>query len=310
MEFDSSMVKDFKNSLDFLTESCKQTCYHITRDKIFMEKPAWANQTEKFSSFYDRIKDNENAIEKFKQKVVIPLYESRYMDIVNKIINDKNIVQDEFIKLTNNNRNENEENFTLSNTPEGIYFSISNIFLPVSDVYTESLQYAKKNKNTPFPIKILLGFYCIIYHAVKETEDQGNLDLISENIKILSDSLEVRDQPVQVSDGPTQMLQNLLGNIDLGQIGEMMGKVTGDEKASKEFGEVFSQMTDVIKNGGNPLEAMGDIIKNASIRADEESSKVEENNSIEDKTEENNSIEDKTEENNPPEDKTEKNNDN
>ena len=274
MEFDSSMVKDFRSSLEFLTDACRQTCHHVTRDKIFMEKPSWANQTEKFSSFYDRMKDNEKAVEKFRSKVVVPLYESKYMDIINKIIDEKNVVQDEFIKLPTGSSE--GENFTLTNHPDGIYFSISNIFLPISDVYSESLKYAKKNKNTPFPVKILLGFYCVVFHAVKQQEDKENLDLIAENIKILSESLEVKDQPVQISEGPTQMLQNLLGNIDLGQIGEMMGKVTGDEKASKEFGEVFSQMTDVIKNGGNPLEAMGDIIKSASIRANEEGGQVSE----------------------------------
>jgi hypothetical protein len=68
----------------------------------------------------------------------------------------------------------------------------------------------------------------------------------------------------------------------MGQIGEMMGKVTGDPQASKEFGEVFGKMSDVIKQGGNPLEAMGDIIKSASIRAqDEPEMTLEDNEKIE-----------------------------
>ena len=41
-------------------------------------------------------------------------------------------------------------------------------------------------------------------------------------------------------------------------------------------------MSDVIKQGGNPLEAMGDIIKSASIRAqDEPEMTLEDNEKIE-----------------------------
>jgi len=66
------------------------------------------------------------------------------------------------------------------------------------------------------------------------------------------------------------MLQNLMQNFDFSQLSDMMGKVTGDEKASKEFSEVFGKMTESIKDGKNPLESMGDIIKDVSSRMEDE----------------------------------------
>ena len=63
------------------------------------------------------------------------------------------------------------------------------------------------------------------------------------------------------------MIKNILGNIDFNQIGDMMQKVSGDENSSKEFGEVFGKISDTIKGGGNPLEAMNDIIKQVTVNA-------------------------------------------
>ena len=57
----------------------------------------------------------------------------------------------------------------------------------------------------------------------------------------------------------------MLGNIDMEQISQMMGNITGDETASKEFSQVFSKISDVVKDGGNPMEAMGELIKQASV---------------------------------------------
>jgi hypothetical protein len=55
----------------------------------------------------------------------------------------------------------------------------------------------------------------------------------------------------------------------------MMQKVSGDESSSKEFGEVFGKISETIKDGGNPLEAMGDIIKQVSMHAAEGDETVE-----------------------------------
>ena len=91
---------------------------------------------------------------------------------------------------------------------------------------------------------LLIGFYSSIYHGVKDKEDGDSKQMIKQNIEVLVNSLEVCDKPAATSrNGPMDMLQSMLGNIDLGQIGEMMGKVTGDPQASKEFGEVFGKMT-------------------------------------------------------------------
>ena len=91
-------------------------------------------------------------------------------------------------------------------------------------------------------------------------------------MKTLRESLEVCDEVKKTpsESGPMGMIKNMLGNIDFNQIGEMMSKVSGDEKSSKEFSEVFGKLSDSIKNGENPLDVMGDIIKQATVDAAQE----------------------------------------
>ena len=269
MEFQAEQIATLGGSLQFLINAMSKTCQYITRDRLLENKPFWMVQTEKFSSFFNRIKDNLEAMENFRHKVVAPVYETHNVNMLNQLVSSDGVVQDDFLKVTLQQSND----FRIKVSPGGVYFQLDKLFLPISEVYTQAVNYSlsHKNENVPFPVFILLGFYSSIYQAVKDKEDNESMEMLKNNIDVLSDSMETCDQPPpKTTNSPVDMLQSMLGNIDMGQIGEMMGKVTGDPQASKEFGEVFSKMTDVIKNGGNPLDAMGDIIKNASMRVNEE----------------------------------------
>ena len=268
MQFSNDLLSSLPRSLEFLITSMVNACSHITRTEILDGKPSWMIQSEKFSSFFDRIRDNEDAVSNFKSKILSPVFGEYHNDLINSIINDNDVVQDDFLKTVF----EEDKVFKLRSKPVGLFFSIDKLFLPVSEVYTKSVAYSVKHKNENFPynVNILLGLFSVFFVYAKEEGDMGSAEMIKKNIDVLSESLEVFDKPSAAQRGPMNMLQNILGNIDMGQLGQMMGKVTGDDKASKEFGEVFGQMTEVIKSGGNPLEAMGDIIKNASTRLAEE----------------------------------------
>ena len=268
MQFSNDLLSSLPRSLEFLITSMVNACSHITRTEILDGKPSWMIQSEKFSSFFDRIRDNQDAVSNFKSKILSPVFGEYHNDLINSIINDNDVVQDDFLKTVF----EEDKVFKLRSKPVGLFFNIDKLFLPVSEVYTKSVAYSVKHKNENFPynVNILLGLFSVFFVYAKEEGDMGSAELIKKNIDVLSESLEVFDKPSAAQRGPMNMLQNILGNIDMGQLGQMMGKVTGDDKASKEFGEVFGQMTEVIKSGGNPLEAMGDIIKNASTRLAEE----------------------------------------
>lgn len=269
MEFNVEQLSSLEGSMKFLIDAMVKTCKYITRERLLENKPFWMVQTEKFSSLFNRIKDKLEAVESFRHKVVAPVYETHNVNLLNRLIDEDGTVQDDFLKVTLQQTND----FRINITPGGVYFQLDKLFLPISEVYTQAVNYslAHKDENVPYPVQILLGFYSSVYQAVKDKEEAESMDLLKQNIQTLVDGMEVCDQPsTKANKGPVDMLQNMLGNIDMGQIGEMMGKVTGDPQASKEFGEVFGRMTEVIKNGGNPLEAMGDIIKNASMRSHDE----------------------------------------
>lgn len=269
MEFQPEKVSSIEHSVQFLIDAMLKAGQHMTSGSVLENKPFWQVQTEKFSSFYSRIKDKLEAMENFKQQVVTPIYETHNANLLSELVSSEGVVQDEYLKVTL----QQSTDFRIKTTPGGIYFQLDKLFLPISEVYTQAVNHSLKNKgsDSPYPVLILVGFYTSVYHAVKDREEPTSMELLKKNIDTLTSSLDSYDQPVQrPMQSPVDLLQNMLGNFDMGQIGEMMGKVTGDERASKEFGEVFSKMTDVIKQGGNPLEAMGDIIKSASVRLQDE----------------------------------------
>jgi len=264
-------VGDFYSSLNFLTESIIETFSFISSDQVLYNKPKWVVQTEKFQSFLLKIKDDDSVKENLKKKIVLPVYQDYSVSFLGKLIEDSGKVNDEFLKISK----EEEPEFKINPNPNGLHFKISNLFLPVSEAYTEAVKSSieKKKQNPPYPIKILLGLYTTFYYSINEEADfETQKPIFEENVKVLMESLESYDtsrKPQAMEGGPMGMIKNMLGNIDMNQIGEMMKKVSGDQESNKEFGEVFGKITDVIKSGGNPLEAMGDIIKEATVHAAE-----------------------------------------
>lgn len=277
MVFTQEMISTFKSSMSFLVDSMMETVSYASGGGIMSGKPSYQVQTEKFSSFYDKVKENDEMVDNLRKKVVVPVFNSHSMSFLSNLVGSDGKVQDDFLKVSK----VDDSDFKIKVNPEGIYFQVSKVFLPVSEVYTEAVRLSieKKSDNLPFPNKILLGLYSVVFHAIKDEVSKDQLDIVEDNRKVLSDSLEsCDDTPVERRDaGPMGMIKNILGNIDFNQIGDMMQKVSGDENSSKEFGEVFGKISDTIKSGGNPLEAMGDIIKQVSMNiAEEEGEKSEE----------------------------------
>ena len=267
MNFKRENISTFHSSLGFLIESMLNTCNFINKNTDLHTKSSWSIQTEKFSSFFERIRTNNEVIENLRSKVVYPIFDSNSSFLLGKLIDDKNVVQDDFMKVSEDNSND----FKLTTGARGIVISVSKLFLPISEVYTDAVNYSvnHKKENIPFPVQILLGFYSCIYHSILGVESDDQAQMIKENIDVLVDSLESCDVPREQSNkNPMNMIQNMLGNIDMKQIGDMMSKVTGDKDASKEFGDVFGKMTEAIKSGTNPMEIVGDIIKNAAAEAE------------------------------------------
>lgn len=263
MNFKRDNIATFESSFSFLIDSMLKTCHFLSKNVESKTKSSWSIQTEKFSSFFERIRSKTDVMDNLRSKVVYPIFDTNSSFILDKLISDDNVVQDEFMKV----EEDTTTDFKIKTKARGILFSVDRLYLPISEVYTEAVNYSISNKreNIPFPVQILLGFYSCIYHSILGVESDEQASLVKQNIDVLVDSLETCDVPKeQNTRNPMNMLQSMLGNIDMKQIGEMMGKVTGDKEASKEFGEVFGKMTEAIKSGSNPMEIMGDIIKNAA----------------------------------------------
>jgi len=273
MSFREDMVSDFRTSMTFLIDSMMQTFYFSARGQMMASKPGWAVQVEKFSSLFDKIKDNQEMVDNMKQRVVASFFREHTFSLANRLINDDGTVDDSFLKLDKGEEDDGDS-YKIRTQPKGLYLQVSKVFLPLSEVYTEAVRLcvANRGQNLPFPNRILLGLYSSIYYSVVGDVDADQVAVIKDNIKTLKESLEVCNEvkPTRTEGGPVDMIKNLLGNINFDQIGDMMSKVTGDEKSSKEFGEVFGKISDTIKSGGNPLDAMGDIIKQATVSAAEE----------------------------------------
>ena len=268
-----SSVSDFKSSMSFLIDSMLETLTYLSRGRIMLGKQPYHVQTEKFSSFYDKVSEDETLLQNLQAKVVVPVFNTHSMSFLNSLVGADGKVSDDFLKCGKKEEDDGSD-FKIKTAPDGIYFQISKVFLPVSEVYTEAVRISleRKGENLPFPKKILLGLYSVIFHAIQSETSKDQLDMINENRTVLAESLEsCDDTPQRAQDsGPMGMIKNILGNIDFSQIGEMMQKVSGDESSSKEFGEVFGKISETIKDGGNPLEAMGDIIKQVSMQAAED----------------------------------------
>lgn len=270
MDFSLDKIKSFNGSVSFLVDTMIQAGKHIFQREAMISKPSWLIQSEKFSSFFDRIKRKEEALDKLKTDVFRPVYENYEGDFNCSLVNSDNVVSDDFLKV----KDSEVTDVLKVPQPEGLFFKADKLYLPFSEVYTQILAFNKSHgiKNSAYPILLLIGLYSSVFNAVKEKETQTTHEVFKANIQILLDSLEGCDgvPKRRQENNSMNMLQNIMGNFDFKQLSDMMGKVTGDEKASKEFGEVFGKMTESIKQGKNPLESMGDIIKTASARMEEQ----------------------------------------
>ena len=273
MSFKKECVADFKSSLSYLIESMMETNTYITSRNIFGSKPSYAVQTEKFFSFYEKVmasssQERDTLLENLRTKVVTPFYQKHSVSFMSNLVGEDGKVDDGFLKVSE----DSGDSLKIKTTPHGMFFQIAKVFLPISEVYTHAVKISIQNKqeNISFPNKILLGLYTTVYHAVRESLNPEISEYFQKNVEILMESLEVSadaSAPQPSESGPMGVIRNMLGNIDFNQIGDMMSKVSGDEKSSKEFGEVFGKLSESIQSGKNPLEVMGDIIKNASMEA-------------------------------------------
>lgn len=278
MDFSLDRIKDFPSSVSFLTDTMIQSGKYVYQNEGMLGKPFWLAQSEKFSSFYERIKRKEEAIDKLKLDVFKPVFSKYELEFNSKLINDENKVQDEFLKVLLEDEEASSSSSSMDlmiNNSRGLYFKAGKLPLPFSETYSQVTAHNKKYqiKNNPYPLLLLVGLYSSIFNAVKEQETAMTNQCFKDNIQILLDGLEGCDgipKRKQTDNNPMSMLQNMMQSFDFGELSKMMGKVTGDEKAAAEFGEVFGKMTESIKKGDNPLESMGEIIKNVSSRMEDE----------------------------------------
>ena len=272
-------INDVKSSLHFLMGSMVDTGRSVMRETFGMQKPSWLSQTERFESFFSQLCEDSSAVDNFRDKFIVPLFKSNELAVTGKIINDSDVIQDEFIKV------KDDEQLRLRKTPRGLFLhsdegaALKSLYLPISEAYTSAVEMSMKHKqrNVMLPVKILLGFYSMIFYSLKDCPEQASHDdveSVRSNIKILKeymDSLDEKDEPEDKEEGPMGMIKNLLGNVNFDQIGEMMNKVTSDETASAEFKQVFDKMTQGIQSGQAPMDVMGDIIKQATSQAEQPS---------------------------------------
>jgi len=273
-------INDVKSSLSFLMSSMVDSGRQAMREMFGIPKSTWLSQTERFESFFSQLSADDSAVHNFKEKFVVPLYKKHEIDFTSPVINSNDVIQDDFIKIK-----DDETQLKLRKEPRGLFLhsddgsALKSLYLPVSEAYTSAVEASMKNKqrNVMLPVRILLGFYSTLFYSLKDLPEHAthdDLEAIRSNIKVLNEymeSLDSKDEPVSQDEGPMGLIKGLLGNVNFDQIGEMMNKVTNDKQASEEFKSVFDKMTQGIQGGKAPMDVMGDIIKSATEKAQEQS---------------------------------------
>ena len=129
--------------------------YDLSRGRIMLGKQPYHVQTEKFSSFFDKVAEDETLLQNLQSKVVVPVFNTHSMSFLNSLVGADGKVADDFLKCA---KKEEGSDFKIKTAPEGIYFQISKVFLPVSEVYTEAVRISveRKGENLPFPKKIAI----------------------------------------------------------------------------------------------------------------------------------------------------------
>lgn len=269
MDFDATKISDLVSSIQYLINSMLNTGKYLSKAELLAGKPSWLSQTERFSSFFDLIKENEGDVENFRSKFSLPVYNRYSVNLNSKLIDSENKVQDAYIKIKVNNNAE----FKLKTEPEGIYFNIDRFFLPVSEAYSRVLTFETKNKdqNNLYATCILIGMYSVLYHTALPEEGKESLEGLHNNIEILVSALDVLDKPAnQNQGGPMAMLKNFMENMDLEPIKDMFGSVGGDHQMNGNLGDLLMQMGKNVQDGGNPFEMMTEMVKEVTVKAAEE----------------------------------------
>ena len=275
-------INDVKSSVSFLMSSMVDAGRQMMRETFGMQKPSWLSQTERFESFFSQLCADDSAVENFKEKFVVSLFKKHELALTSPIINDSDVIQDEHIKIK-----DDSTQLKLRKEPRGLFLhsdegaALKSLYLPISEAYTSAVEMSMKNKqrNVLLPVKILLGLYSTVFYSLKDSPEHAthdDVESIRSNIKVLNEymeSLDSKDEEQQ-DEGPMGLIKGLLGNVNFDQIGEMMNKVTNDEKASEEFKTVFDRMTQGIQGGKAPMDVMGDIIKEATEKASQPETQV------------------------------------
>ena len=277
-------VKSLRDSMTLLLNSMIDAGRRSMCDNFGSSKPSWLSQTERFESFFSQLSENKDACNNFRKKFVIPLYTAHSESFVNTIISDSDVIQDDFIKI------KDDVDFKLRRTPRGLYLhskegeSLKSLYLPISEAYTNAVDLSAKDKhrNISMPVKILLGLYSCLFFALKEDDEvlveEESMTAIKKNVEILNEflqGLDSKDEEVDEDSGPMGMVKNMMKGFNFDKIGEMMKTVTADEKANKEFNDVFSKMTQGLQSGKPPLDVMNQIISEAEKSLKEESTEEE-----------------------------------
>lgn len=257
MNFSIDKLKNFSSSLNFLIDTMVQSGKYLYRQQGMVEKPFWLVQSEVFSSFFEKIKHNEQGVDKLKNDVVKPIYEEYEINFNTELIDSSNKVQDDFLKV---DINKNELKVV---NASGLVIKAGKGLLPFSDVYSHIIK-NNKDKNSPYPLLLLIGLYGTVFNAVKDQETVETINIFKKNIQNLIDGLESCDgMPKRKEENnPMSMLKNMLSSFNFKEM-------LGDDKMGKDFGDVISQMQGAMSETDNPMEAMGKVFKNISSKMSE-----------------------------------------
>lgn len=257
MNFSIDKLKNFSSSLNFLIDTMVQSGKYLYRQQGMVEKPFWLVQSEVFSSFFEKIKHNEQGVDKLKNDVVKPIYEEYEINFNTDLIDSSNKVQDDFLKV---DINKNELKVV---NASGLVIKAGKGLLPFSDVYSHIIK-NNKDKNSPYPLLLLIGLYGTVFNAVKDQETVETINIFKKNIQNLIDGLESCDgMPKRKEENnPMSMLKNMLSSFNFKEM-------LGDDKMGKDFGDVITQMQGAMSETDNPMEAMGKVFKNISSKMNE-----------------------------------------
>ena len=183
-------INDVKSSLSFLMSSMIDSGRQAMREMFGMPKSTWLSQTERFESFFSQLSSDESALGNFKEKFIVPLYKKHELSFTGPIINEKDVIQDDFIKIK-----DDDTQLKLRKEPRGLFLhsddgaALKSLYLPISEAYTSAVEMSMKNKqrNVMLPVRLLLGFYSTLFYSLKDLPEHAThveLESIRSNIKV------------------------------------------------------------------------------------------------------------------------------